>query len=148
MINSDYYFQQAETSDLISIKNLLQKLDLVHQEIEKYIEDFIVLKTGNKLIGCAGLEIYDEIGLLRSVAIDRDFQGKGLGKKLVKEILKYADKKEIVDLYLLTNSAEKFFEKHGFNIVSRTDVDPQIKQTYEYTTGCEETASVMIRKKK
>lgn len=148
LTNLDIYFKKAQFEDLDSIILLLRKLDLVFEEVENHLENFFVIKFNNEIVGCAGIEHYDDVGLLRSVAIDVNFQGKGLGKKLVEKIINYALEKSIIFLYLLTNTAEDFFMRFGFKTIPRTDVDSRIKQTYEYSTGCEETAVVMMMKLK
>lgn len=142
----DFKIQKVELDDLNILKEFMKKLNLVYEEIEKHLEDFFIIRVENKTVGCAGIEHYDDVGLLRSVGIDEELQGKGLGKKIVTKMIDYALEKGIVNLYLITNSAEDFFKKFDFTIVSRSEVDSRIQQTYEYTTGCEETASVMVKK--
>ncbi|NPD87402.1 MAG: GNAT family N-acetyltransferase [Asgard group archaeon] len=146
MTSLDFKIQKVELDDLNILKEFMKKLNLVYEEIEKHLEDFFIIRVENKTVGCAGIEHYDDVGLLRSVGIDEELQGKGLGKKIVTKMIDYALEKGIVNLYLITNSAEDFFKKFDFTIVSRSEVDSRIQQTYEYTTGCEETASVMVKK--
>ncbi len=146
MINLDTQIEKAQPEDLDSIILLMKKQKLVSEEIKEHLENFYVIKYENEIIGCAGIEHYEDVGLLRSVAIDTRFQGKGLGKKIVSKMLSVAQEKGIVYLYLLTDTAENFFKRFSFKIISRNKVDKRIKQTYEYSTGCEETAIVMIKK--
>ncbi len=144
--NFDFRIQKAELDDLNALKTLIKKSKLVHEEIETHLENFFVIKEESNIIGCAGIEHYDDVGLLRSVAVDIKYQRKGLGKKLINKMIVFAEEKGIENLYLLTDSAEEFFKKFGFKLVSRNDVDSRIQQTYEYTTACDETASVMVKR--
>ncbi len=133
----------ATKNQLNEIKSLLKKLSLVYEDADKYVENFIVVLENKQIVGCAGFEKYDEVGLLRSVAVDSKHQGKGIGHKLIKEINENAKKREIKEFYLLTDSASQFFVKFGFEEVSRANVDERIKKTHEYSEACPESAIVM-----
>ena len=146
LTNQSFQIDEAILEDLNSLQLLLRRSELVYEEIENHLGNFFVIKVENKVVGCAGIEQYEDVGLLRSVVIDVEFQGRGLGRKIVGKMIDYALTKGIVNLYLLTNSAEDFFKKFDFKIIPRSDVDSRIQQTYEYTTGCEETASVMVKR--
>ncbi|MHA1217905.1 MAG: arsenic resistance N-acetyltransferase ArsN2 [Candidatus Heimdallarchaeaceae archaeon] len=133
----------ATKNQLREIKSLLKKLDLVYEDVDKHVDNFIVVLENKQIMGCAGFEKYDEVGLLRSVAVNPKHQGKGIGHKLIEEINANAKKREIKDFYLLTDSASQFFLKFGFEEVSRVNVDERIKKTYEYSEACPDSAIVM-----
>ncbi len=97
------------------------------------------------LIGCVGLEVYDRYALLRSLAVHPDFQGRGIGKQLVSRIIERARVKGIGQLYLLTDTAEDFFRKIGFDYVDREDVPASVRQSIEFTTLCPTAASLTKR---
>ena len=139
----EFEINVATKNQLSDIKSLLKKLNLVYEDVDKYVENFIVVLENKQIVGCAGFEKYDEIGLLRSVAVDPKHQGKGIGHKLIEEINENAKKREIEEFYLLTDSASQFFPKFGFEKVSRANVDERIKKTYEYSEACSESAIVM-----
>jgi ribosomal protein S18 acetylase RimI-like enzyme len=77
----------------------------------------------NKVIGQVGLEYKDrdteedlEDGYLFSVSVNPDYQGLGLGSKLMKEIEFIAKKVGVKTLYLRPNSEEvmQFYNKCGY----------------------------------
>lgn len=139
----EFEINVATKNQLNDIKSLLKKLNLVYEDVDKYVENFIVVLNNKQIMGCAGFEKYDEVGLLRSVAVNPKHQGKGIGHKLIEEINANAKKREIKEFYLLTDSASQFFLKFGFEEVSRANVDERIKKTYEYSEACSESAIVM-----
>ncbi len=139
----EFEINVATENQISDIKSLLKNLNLVYEDVDKYVENFIVVLENKQIVGCAGFEKYEEVGLLRSVAVDSKHQGKGIGHKLIKEINANASKREIKEFYLLTDSASQFFHKFGFEEVSRANVDIRIKKTYEYSEACPESAIVM-----
>ncbi|MFX1607076.1 MAG: GNAT family N-acetyltransferase, partial [Promethearchaeota archaeon] len=96
------------------------------------------------LVGSVGLEIYGESALLRSLAVHPDFQGKGIGTRLVNRIIDTVKKKGITRLYLLTDTAEDYFKKKGFVNVTRDQVPEDMKQSVEFATLCTSSPSLML----
>ena len=90
--------------------------------------------------GIIGLELHGEDALLRSLAISADVRGKGCGKELVTELEDLARSKRGRNLYLLTDSAEKYFEQLGFVKIERHLVSNAIKATEEFSRLCSEDA--------
>jgi len=48
-------------------------------------------------------------------------------------------------VYLITETAEKFFSMLNYIAISREDVDPEIKQTAEFTHVCPTSGVCMVR---
>jgi N-acetylglutamate synthase-like GNAT family acetyltransferase len=96
------------------------------------------------LWGCVGLEIYGSSALLRSMAIDPEHQGRGLGTALTEAIIEDARKKGISTLFLLTETAEDFFKRFGFRIVERELVPDDVKTSIEFTKLCLEAPAMML----
>ena len=143
MPNLEFEMNVATKNQLSDIKSLLKKLNLVYEDVDNHIDNFIVMLENKQIVGCVGFEKYAEVGLLRSVAVNPKHQGKGIGHKLVEKINANAKKRDIKEFYLLTDSASQFFTKFGFEEVSRVNVDERIKKTYEYSEACPESAIVM-----
>ncbi|MFW9814246.1 MAG: GNAT family N-acetyltransferase, partial [Candidatus Thorarchaeota archaeon] len=124
-------------------------VDLPPDEIELHMENFLIIRHPEavagpeSLIGSVGLEIYEDSALLRSLAVHPDFQGKGLGSRLVDSIIDFAKGKDIHRLFLLTDTAEKFFEKRGWVVVTRDKIPEDMKQSVEFTTLCTSSPSMM-----
>ena len=144
VVDSSVTVRLAEQQDLAKVKELLQNAHLPIEKIEDQFNNFILLfDDQSTLIGSAGLEIYADFGLIRSVAITKALQNKKLGSLLVDEIEKLAKKKHLTALYLLTETAEKFFTKHGYTVQQRENVPMAIQNSFEYATTCKISAIVM-----
>src|SRR5258708_7752807 len=67
-----------------------------------------LLIEGEKLTGTAGLDIFDDCALLRSVSLVKEARGKGYGRFLNEQIGHFAKLKGVSWIYLITNTAKDF----------------------------------------
>jgi amino-acid N-acetyltransferase len=134
----------TEKERLLAI-TILQQQNLPTSDLD---EDKLLylLMNGETIIGTAGLEIFDDCALLRSVSVIKEEQGKGYGKVVNEEIEKYAKESGINCLYLLTTTAKDFFDKQGYCVIKREESPAALQQTAEFTSLCPSTAVVMKKK--
>ncbi len=149
-LETNYRIEHANPSELSSILNLLMEVDLPGEGVKNHISNFLTLKSGGmdpelEPWGCVGLEIYGDSALLRSMAISPEYQGKGLGTVLTEAIIEDARKKGIKSLFLLTETAEDFFKRFGFQLVERELVPEDVRQSIEFTKLCLEAPAMMLR---
>ena len=148
-MSNELQIESAKDTDHAAVVVLLQETDLPPDGIELHMEDFLIVRHPEAvagpefLVGSVGLEIYGEAALLRSLAVHPDFQGTGLGTRLVNNIIEVAKGKGITRLFLLTDTAEDFFKKRGFVVVTRNNVPHDMKQSIEFTTLCTSSPSMM-----
>ena len=138
-------FRAGEKKDIHKIKLLLESADLPYEDIDLARQDFIVATQGAKIIGAVGLEPYGECGLMRSLTVEDTYRGRGMGRALVMEMTGYAREKGIKQLFLLTLTADRFFEKEGFERISRDRMPKAIQNTTEFTSICP-LSSVCMKK--
>ncbi|MFW9788925.1 MAG: arsenic resistance N-acetyltransferase ArsN2 [Candidatus Thorarchaeota archaeon] len=145
-MRKDLLIEPAKDSDYASVVALLRETDLPPDHVELYMDNFLIIRRpeqSKQLVGSVGLEIYRDSALLRSLAVHSDFRGMGLGTRLVNAMIEFAKGRGIDRLFLLTDTAEKFFEKKGFVVVSRDQVPEDMKQSIEFTTLCTSSPSMM-----
>ncbi len=133
--------RKATSADFKKIKALLQLANLVLEGIEQ--TNFWVLFDEENLIATAGLEIYGQTALLRSVAVVSSRHGEGKGGLIVQKVLADATSLGIEEIILLTETAENFFMQFGFTKITRADVPNQLKASVEFQGACPESAFVM-----
>lgn len=104
----------------------------------------VYFNTHENLVGSGGLEFYDDLALLRSLAVSPELRGQQLGKEIVTDLLKAAREKNIHEVYLLTQTASFFFQKLGFKPVSREHVPPAIQKSSEFANVCPASAEVLV----
>ena len=118
--------------DIAKIQNLLNSfveegiiLKRENDEIATNIRSYIAIKKDNKFIAIGALHIYsDELGEIRSLAVNKNYQKQGLGKKIVLELEKEAKNLNLKTLLTLTYQKE-FFEKMGFKEIPKEKVPSQ-----------------------
>ena len=136
-------YRKATAADWNQIANLLQDANLPLEGAQAHLEHFVVAIKDEALIGCAGLEIYGEYALLRSVAVEAGVRGQGLGIKLIEEILKRAKEDHLRTIILLTETAQNFFPKFGFRQIKREDAPTPVKESIEFREACPASAVAM-----
>ena len=135
--------RDAEKEDYVQIKELLRSLELPVQGVKENIHNFLILIQGTEIIATVGLEIYGNAALLRSLGVKHTYQSKGYGRRLYDEIIKKAEMKNISEIYLLTETAEKYFSSLSFTVVSRDNVEKNVKTSVEFRSVCPESAICM-----
>lgn len=106
--------------------------------------DFVVAEQEGGVVGAGGLEMTTDGALLRSVVVRDDLRSAGVGRRIVERLVHEADCRG-VGLYLLTTTADNWFPRFGFTRVDRKAVPSAIGETWEFKTGCAETAVAMKR---
>jgi len=85
--------------------------------IYQCIRDFCVVIMDGKLVACGALHIvWNDLAEIRSLAVDKDYQNLGVGRKLVTTLLDEAKELGLPGVFTLTYQ-EKFFAKYGFYVV-------------------------------
>lgn len=137
--------RKASDQDLESVLSLLEIVNLPVEGVIDHFHNFFVCQEGEQLVGCAGIEIYDDVGLIRSIAVIPSFQSRGLGHKLVNIIHRFATEKKLKEIYLLTETAEEFFLGLNYIVIPRENADEKVKQSVEFTSACPASAVCMVK---
>jgi amino-acid N-acetyltransferase len=125
----------AQPSDLPDILALLDDCGLPEAGLACGPGTLVLAaREGDRLVGCAALEVYGGQALLRSVAVAADRRGAGLGDRIVEAALELAGRLRIVAVYLLTDGAEGFFARHGFTPIDRSRVPSAVAGSAGFTT--------------
>ncbi len=125
--------------------SLLQAQQLPTADIN---EDTMLYLLWNeeRVVGTAGIDIFDDCALLRSVSVVKEEQGKGFGRIINEEMEKFAKESGINCLYLLTTTAKDFFDKQGYCAIGREEAPVAVKETAEFTSLCPSSAVVMKKR--
>ena len=143
MTASPLLISRANLGDLPAVLALVEQCGLLQTGIAEAIASFLVARSDYDLVGCAGLEKYGEVGLLRSVAVAPSARGTGIGSRLLQGMSAAARADGLRELFLLTTTAASYFEKHGFIITPRSSAPVQVAESWEFRVGCPQSAVVM-----
>jgi len=133
----------AAREDLPKILSLLEEGGLPPDGIEDHLGTALVAREGERVVGCAALELYRSGALLRSLAVSGDRRGGGLGRRLAREALDLARERGAARAYLLTETADGFFGRFGFREVPRAEVPEDVRLSVEFVSACPEDARAM-----
>lgn len=139
----DVSIEPAKPESMAAIRSLLAANHLPTADIADDAVRLFEFRQDNELIGTVGVEQHSHTGLLRSLAVKDDHRSKGIGEHLVAHVLRYCLSQQITELYLLTTTAERYFERLGFQQIGRDTVSEEIKQTREFRDICPNSAVVM-----
>ncbi len=128
------------------VKKLLTESELPTSDISaKALKSFFGFGPEQNLEGVVGLEIHGAGALLRSLAVAQNYRGAGFGKALVAKVEQYAQSKGVTELYLLTITAERFFERLGYRRSARENAPEAIRQTMEFSSLCPLSSALMVK---
>jgi amino-acid N-acetyltransferase len=91
-------------------KMLFRSLANIYEDLQT----FTVAETNGGIVGCCALQIiWSDLAEIKSLAVDKDRVGKGVGKKLVRNVIKRARELGLSKIFALTLTPD-FFQKLGF----------------------------------
>jgi amino-acid N-acetyltransferase len=129
----------------LSVVALLEAEGLPASDLtEAHLEHFFFTGTDGAPSALVGLEIYGDAALLRSLVVSAAARTQGLGAALVQHAEEHAVRQRVHSLYLLTTTAEAYFERRGYRRVDRWEAPPSIQSTREFSSLCPSSSAFMI----
>ncbi|HEY6146494.1 MAG TPA: arsenic resistance N-acetyltransferase ArsN2 [Thermoanaerobaculia bacterium] len=135
--------RRALPSDFEAAAELLRASSLPLDGLAEHFARALVAEEEDAIIGCVALELYGETALLRSLAVAPDRRGEGLGERLAAAALADAKQAGARDVYLLTQTAAKFFPRFGFSIEERSLAPEVLGRSEEFRGACCPSAVLM-----
>jgi amino-acid N-acetyltransferase len=111
-----------------------------------HLENFFGCGSPSAPDGIVGVELYESVALLRSLAVSASCRGRGCGTELVAQAERFAQSQGAKDIYLLTTTAERFFERLGYARVQREAAPVAIQRTQEFSTLCSSSSALMAKR--
>ena len=95
-------------------------------DIYESIREFFVAKEGSKVVATSALKIFwEDLAEIRSLVVDKEYRGQGLGRKLVNACFKEATALGVKKVFVLTNTPE-YFSRLGFRLVDKKDLPQKV----------------------
>ena len=111
----------------------------------EHLEHFFYCGASEAPTGLVGLELLGNDALLRSLLVAPEARRGGVGSALVEHAENYAHSKGVRTIYLLTNTAEKFFSQRGYLRIARAAAVPAIQATHEFKELCPDSSALMAK---
>lgn len=125
------------------IIRLLQSQKLPTEDLPLPLANFYIALEADKVIGVIGMEQYGSYGLLRSMVVHPDYRNQQIAERLVQLLEERAVTAGITSLFLLTETAEKYFTKKRYTIIARNEVPSDLLSSSEFSHVCPVSATVM-----
>ena len=125
--------RKARIEDVAKIQKLInqfakQELMLPRSLSDLYetLRDFWICEYNNRVIACCALHIaWSDLVEIRSLAVEKQYQKKGIGRELVDAALSEAKGIGAASVFTLTY-IPKYFKKYGFRKINKEKLPQKI----------------------
>ncbi len=127
--------RRARTSDVRELRRLLDQyvqqrilLDKAPVVLYEDIQEFWVAErdADGQVVGCGALHVmWEDLAEVRTLAVDRELKGAGVGHQLLRQLLQTARELGVRKVFCLTFEVD-FFAKHGFVEIGETPVETDV----------------------
>ena len=125
----------ARTSDIKAIRKIIDTYSLQRRLLSKEtvmlyedVQEFFVAEKEGAIIGCGALHVlWEDLGEVRTVAVNEEFRGQKIGHQILTAIIERAQSLGLKRLFCLTFETG-FFGKHGFTEIQGAPVEPDVYQ--------------------
>jgi GNAT superfamily N-acetyltransferase len=115
----------------------------LRKEIESGVE-FYGWKEDNVLVAVMGIQLVNDVTLIRHAYVLTDHQRRGIGENLLKHFINLARTSEVlVGTWEAAYWAVRFYEKHGFRLVSKEEKDRLLRKYWNIPERQIETSVVL-----
>ncbi|MGB7982291.1 MAG: amino-acid N-acetyltransferase [Candidatus Nanopelagicales bacterium] len=138
----EVHIRPARTSDVRAIRDLIDiyaphRILLARATVTLFetVPDFLVAEVDGQVVGCGALHVvWEDLGELRSLAVDPGHTGAGIGRSLAGALLDRARALGVLRVFCLTFETQ-FFAGSGFVQIEGAPVAPdvyaQLLQSYD-----------------
>jgi len=131
--------------DAPELRSALEAAELPTDDLTDAGRRFFRFDASGEAVAYGGYELHGDHALLRSVVVLPEQRGRGFGTMATEEVLRRASAAGARDAYLLTTTAEAFFQRAGFVSIDRSEVPQAILETRQAASICS-TAALLVRK--
>lgn len=134
--------RDARTSDVRAVRRLVDEysggrvlLSKATVTLFEDVQEFFVAELNGEVVGCGALHVlWEDLGEVRTLAVDRTHRGKGIGDLLLRRLLQQARHVGVNRVFCLTFEVD-FFSRHGFVEIEGAPVShevfEQLLQSYD-----------------
>jgi amino-acid N-acetyltransferase len=129
----DVSIRRARTADVRAIRRLVDAYTaggrlLTKATVKLYedVQEFRVADAGDTVVGCGAVHVlWEDLAEVRTVAVDPQWHGHGIGHRLVAALLEAAREVGVRRVFVLTFETA-FFGSFGFVPIDGTPVQPDV----------------------
>ncbi|AAK80784.1 ribosomal-protein-alanine N-acetyltransferase [Clostridium acetobutylicum] len=114
--------EKDDIDSIIEIENLCFPTPWTKESMEGELRNkfakYVVIKNNNLVVGYGGLWLIIDEGHITNIAVHPEFRGMGIGNKILEELIKLCEKRNIPSMTLevrISNTiAQNLYKKFGF----------------------------------
>ena len=119
---------------------------MTKEELQHEIDDGVVFwgyEEGGALVGVMGIQDVKDVTLIRHSYVRTARQGEGIGGKLLSKLREKSGRPVLIGTWANAVWAIRFYEKHGFRLVSPEEKDRLLKTYWSIPERQIETSVVL-----
>ncbi len=151
-LNSDVVVRRARLTDVPAMMPLLNKyarqaeiLPRIEADVYQSIREWVLAEKGGEIVGMGSLLIlWGDLAEVRSLVVSPAAHGRGIGRKIVTQLLEDATRLKIPTVFALTRQAG-FFLKVGFILTDKEKLPRKVMKDCVFCPkfhACDEIAVV------
>ena len=125
--------REARTSDVTPIRSLVDTysgdrilLSKATVTLFEDVQEFYVAEVDGAVVGCGALHVlWEDLAEVRTLAVDKEFRGRGIGDLLLRRLLQQARHLGVSRVFCLTFEVA-FFSRHGFTEIDGAPVSHEV----------------------
>jgi GNAT superfamily N-acetyltransferase len=115
-------------------------------ELQHEIHDGVMFwgyDEGGELVGVMGIQDIQDVTLIRHSYVRTADRGQGIGGKLLTKLRELTDRPLLIGTWADALWAIRFYEKHGFQLVTKKEKDRLLKKYWSIPDRQVETSVVL-----
>ncbi|HXV33446.1 MAG TPA: GNAT family N-acetyltransferase [Gaiellaceae bacterium] len=118
------------------------------EELEAGIAGGVVFwgwEDGGELVGVMGIQPLADVDLIRHAYVAPERQGRGVGGELIAHLQRLTDRQVLVGTWAAAEWAIRFYERHGFELVTPEQRDRLLRTYWTIPERQIETSVVLAK---
>jgi len=129
------------------VMTLLQEAGLPASDVgDESKARFLVAREHDAVVGAVALETYGSEALVRSLVVSPSHRHGGLGSRLLQAAENLAAEENVGTIHLLTETAQRFFSKHRYQVTERGAAPEAIRSHAQFRSLCPASATLMSKR--
>lgn len=117
-------------------------LEELKTEIEEGVQ-FWSYKKNEEMMGVMGIQDKGDVTLIRHAYVRSVYRNKGIGSKLLAHLASISKKPVLIGTWAAATWAIKFYEKHGFHLLSKSETETLLRKYWTIPIRQIETSVVL-----
>jgi GNAT superfamily N-acetyltransferase len=102
------------------------------------------IEENGELLGVMGIQDVRDVTLIRHAYVRTNHQGKGIGELLLLHLQTLSSKPVLIGTWADASWAIRFYERHGFRVVSREEKELLLRRYWKIPERQIETSVVLV----